>query len=95
MRALGLKMETTMKEIAIPIILFIISAFLTLMSFPLIFILILIGIILYIKSRVNKNNEKKYVLLARSGLSLIISPIITASLAMAGMAGLFSIFTGK
>ena len=82
-----------MKNIIIPIILFIISAFLSAIFFPFIFISVLIGIYLHIKNL--KNNRNKNILLTRSSLSLIIAPLISVALVTAGMSGLFSIFSGN
>ncbi len=86
-----------MKNILVPAILFIVSAFLSISFKSFIYISLVLGLVLYIKSRMNKkqNDGAESTLLARSGISLIVAPIITVAFVFAGMKGLFSIFSGN
>ncbi len=85
-----------MKNTIIPVILFIISVLLSVSFVPAIFISLAIGILLYVKSRIHKNKYgEKNVFLARSSISLMLAPIITFAFVVAGMSGLFSIFSGE
>lgn len=86
-----------MKQVVVPLLLFVVSAFLSLSAIQMAYVSFLVGAAISIlalarskRAAISDNKRNSSSTLLISGAVLMIAPILTVLLVMAGMSGLFS-----